>query len=153
MRRFILISAAVLVAVALVLELVATAAKPITSFQTFDQQFPAAAESAGLAVVRLSTQASDSVSLPLPMRIRQLLHPEPRPRLEPGSPRGVYHYVLESIPSRVRLHCLVRYSGDMVARIVVQYPAEAKPIALHLREALRQAFPGDRVSLHEAAAP
>jgi hypothetical protein len=153
MRRFILFSAAVLIAVALILELVATAAKPITSWQTFDRQFPAAAESAGLVVVGLKTEASDYISLPLALRVRQLLHPEPRPQFVTGFPDAVHNYTLESVHGRVLLHCLVRYSGDMVGRIVVRHPPGAKADALRLREALHQAFPGDRVSLHEAGVP
>lgn len=150
MKKFILIFVVLLLVVIGLLAFVAKSASPITSWRTFEQQFPAALKHADYIMLSLETEGSDQVPLPLGIRLRQALRPEPRVKLVvSGFPEAVQQYVLESVPSHLRFHCLVRYTGGKVACAVIRYPAGAKPEALRLRDALRQTFQGGRVSVHE----
>jgi GrpB-like predicted nucleotidyltransferase (UPF0157 family) len=93
-------------------------------------------------------QNGDQLSLPLGLRVRRSLTPRPRSVLGYNG-EGIADYTVQSERSGARVHCLVRYTGNMVARIVVQYPKGAVAEARRLRDALRQTFPEDRVNLHE----
>jgi hypothetical protein len=151
MKRAILITLSPVIALAVVL-LVSAIGTPTTSttWQELEEQLPAAVQSAGLRTVTVQTEASDQVPLPLSLRVRRWLRPEPQPRVVvTGFPDSVQHYTLESVRSNARLHCRVRHSSGKVARIVLRFPPAARQEATSLRDALRRAFPTDRVSLHE----
>lgn len=139
-----------LVVVIGLLVLVAKTPLPTTSWLAFEQQFPAALKHADYTTLSLVTEGSEKVPLPLDLRLRLALRPESRQNgIAGGFPEAVQHYVLESVPTHVRLDCLVRYSEGNVACIVIRYQAGAQPEALCLRGALRQTFQGDRVSVQE----
>jgi hypothetical protein len=144
-----LITLAALVVVAVLLLLVTARNTTPTTWQTLEERLPVAVQSAGFRTVALQTEASDKVSLPLGLRVRRLLRPEPRPLVVMGFPESVQHYIVESIRSNARLHCLVRYSSGKVARIVLRFPPAARQDATALRDALRRVFPMDTVTLHE----
>ena len=120
-----------------------------TTWQRLEERLPVAAESVGLRTITVQTEASDQVSLPLGLRIRRWLRPEPQPRVVIGFPDSVQHYTMESLHGNVQLHCLVRYSSGKVARIVLRFPPAARQDATNLRDELRRVFPTDRVTLHE----
>jgi hypothetical protein len=148
MRKIIFIAIAVLILAAGCL-LFAQAAAPTTSWRTVEDRIPQAFSQTDLHVVQSSTEGSDRVALPLGLRIRQSLFPNPPVHF--GFPESVLDYTVET-PRGFRLHCLVRYTGGKVARIVVEYPKPARKDAESLRDALRHVFPADRVSLDETTA-
>jgi hypothetical protein len=127
------------VVIALLTRIVTTPA-PTTTWLAFQQKFPAAIKDTGLSPLFSEPASIDEVPLPLGLSLREKLHHKPSPGLVMGFPELVQHCVLESDSSRARLHCLVRYTEGKVACIVIRYPTGAKPEALRLRDALRQAF-------------
>jgi len=55
-------------------------------------------------------------------------------------------YRIESIDGQVRLHCLVRYQGDLVIGICVRYSSTtSREAAQHFGVALSAEFPGYRI--------
>lgn len=120
-----------------------------TTWQIFEEQLPAAVESAGFRTIAMQSEASDRVSLPFGLLVRQLLQPEPSPTLVTGFPDSVQHYTMESVRNNAQLQCLVRYSSGKVAHIVLRFPPAARENATSLRDALRRVFPKDTVTLHE----
>jgi len=150
MKRAILITLSPLIALAVVLLFFTIGtANTSTTWQELEERLPAAAESAGLRTVAVQPEASDQVPLPLGLRIRRWLRPEPQPRVVFGFPDSVQHYTMESVRSNMQLHCLVRYSSGKVACILLRFAPAARQDATNLRDALRRVFPTDRVTLHE----
>ena len=150
MKRATLITLAALVALAVVLLFFTIGtATTSTTWQELEERLPAAVQSVGLRTVAVQPEASEQVPLPLGLRVRRWLRPEPQPRVVFGFPDSVQHYTMESVRGNARLHCLVRYSSGKVARIVLRFPPAARQDATNLRDALRRVFPTDRVTLHE----
>jgi hypothetical protein len=123
------IAALVVLTVAWVL-LTAGNATP-TTWQALEERLPPAVQAADFRTIASQSEASDQVALPLGLRVRRLLRPEPHPLVVVGFPDSVQHYTVESVHSNVRLHCLVRYSSGKVARIVLRFPPAARQDANH----------------------
>ncbi|MEO8351556.1 MAG: hypothetical protein ABI680_07485 [Chthoniobacteraceae bacterium] len=153
MKRVGFILIAILVAGVGMLVVAAVTANPIITWRTFEQRFPAALHAASFNELASQTESSDQVSLPLSLHVRQILWPEPPGVVVFGFPESVVHYTLQSGDGRIRMECLVRYSGGKVARIVLRYPIGAESEALRLRDALRQTFSRDRLRIDESPIP
>ena len=120
-----------------------------TSWETLEDRLPAAIRATGLEAREVRSEGSDRVPLSQAWCLLQSLVPHQRAICIGGLPEQVLHYTLEARQGRVRLHCLVRYHEGMVARIVVEYPQQAKDDAIRLRDALGRTFPQDRIRLRK----
>ena len=149
MRKFviILVIASAVLVTALLTGVVT--ADPTTTWQTFERRLPGALQESGVRVLASRTEGGDQVALPLAVRIRNSLTPQSQANLVLGLPESVQHYTLESVQSRGRIDCLVRYSRGKVACIVVRYPFSARLEAVKLDGELRHIADGTVVRLNE----
>ena len=146
MRKFALITLSILIFIGSCF-LFSGAAVSKTTWRTVELRMPQALSAAKMHMLRVSTDGPEGIALPLGLRVRQFFIPPPPPPW--GLQDCILNYTLTATPTGPGLHCLVRFTRSGLARIVVEYPNSVRNEAKVLRDALKQTFPEDRISMRE----
>ncbi len=147
MRKLVLMTAGVLIFICGCF-VFSGAAVSKTTWRTVESRMPQAVSTANLHVLQASTDGPEGIALPLGLRVRQFFIPPPPPPW--GLQDCILNYTLAAAQPGRRLHCRVRFTRTGLARIVVEYPKSVRHEATALRDALRQTFPKDRISMRES---